>query len=112
MSKPIYINLFGLCTFRFDTLRLIFQVTTLSMQFEFITDHKPLEVIYSPKSKPPLRIEKWALRFQLFNYKVKHRPGKYNVADAWFRLPLTSTPKVNIVEEYIHFITRNVTQVA
>ena len=84
------------------------------MQFELITDHKPLEIIYSPKSKPPLHIERWALRLQPFNFKVKYRTGKYIAADALSRLPLAlaDTPKVNIAIEYIYFIARNATPVA
>ena len=34
-------------------------------RFHLITDHKPLELIFSnPKSNPPARIEKWVLRLQ------------------------------------------------
>ncbi|CAC5396188.1 unnamed protein product [Mytilus coruscus] len=40
-----------------------------------VTDHKPLEVIYSPKSKPPARIERWAMRLQPYTFKVKYKPG-------------------------------------
>ena len=32
------------------------------IDFELIKDHKPLEVIYSPKSRPSARIERWVLR--------------------------------------------------
>ena len=32
--------------------------------FELLTDHKPLEVIYGPRSKPSARIERWVLRLQ------------------------------------------------
>ena len=32
--------------------------------FDIYTDHKPLEIIYSPTSKPPARIERWGLRLQ------------------------------------------------
>ena len=89
-----------------------FRLYLLGMQFELITDHKPLEVIYWPKSKPPLHIERWAFRLLPFNFKVKYRLGKYDAADALSRLPLADTPKVNMVEEYIYFIARNATPVA
>ena len=39
-----------------------FHVYLLGRQFELGTDHKPLEVIYSPKSKPTARIDRWVLR--------------------------------------------------
>ena len=32
------------------------------ISLELITDHKPLEVIYRPKSKLCARIERWVLR--------------------------------------------------
>jgi hypothetical protein len=41
-----------------------FHLYLVGTQFDLITDHKPLEIIYSPKSKPPLRIERWLLRLQ------------------------------------------------
>ena len=36
-----------------------FHVYLLSREFELVTDHKPLEIIYSPKSKPNACIERW-----------------------------------------------------
>lgn len=38
--------------------------------FELITDHKALEVIFSSKSKPCARIERWVLRLQSYRYTV------------------------------------------
>lgn len=38
--------------------------------FELVTDHKLLEVIFRPTSKPPGRIERWLLRLQAFRFKV------------------------------------------
>ena len=34
------------------------------MKFDLETDHKPLETIYGPRSKPCARIERWVLRMQ------------------------------------------------
>ncbi|CAB4007063.1 Transposon Tf2-9 poly [Paramuricea clavata] len=45
-----------------------FHLYLVGTQFDLITDHKPLEVIYSPKSKPPLRIERWLLRLQQYKF--------------------------------------------
>jgi len=42
--------------------------------FELVTDHKPLEVIYGPKSKPCARIEGWVLRKQPYKFKKHCRP--------------------------------------
>ena len=37
-------------------------------QFDLVTDHEALKVIYSRKSKPSARIERWVLRLQPYNY--------------------------------------------
>lgn len=54
--------------------------------FELITDHKPLETIFGPKSKPCPRIERWVMRLQSYRYKVVYKPGKSNIADPLSRL--------------------------
>lgn len=56
------------------------------LEFELETDHKPLEAIFKPSSKPPARIERWLLRLQSFKFKVIYRPGKFNIADSLSRL--------------------------
>ena len=89
-----------------------FRFYVLGIHFELISDHKPLEVIYSPKSKPPLRIERWALRLQPFNFTVIYKPGKTNAADALSRLPLPDVPKSNFTEDYVYFIAKSATPVA
>lgn len=55
-------------------------------QFEFISDHKPLEIIFGQNSKPCARIERWVLRLQAYNYKIIYKPGKANIADPLSRL--------------------------
>ena len=45
-------------------------------QFDMVTDHEALKVIYSGKSKPSTRIERWVLRLQLYNCQVCHVPSK------------------------------------
>ncbi|KAG5865353.1 hypothetical protein JTB14_037363 [Gonioctena quinquepunctata] len=47
--------------------RFYFYLTGL--EFELVTDHKPLEAIFKPTSRPPARIERWVLRLQAFNSK-------------------------------------------
>lgn len=56
------------------------------LDFELVTDHKPLETIFKPTSKPPARIERWLLRLQAFRFKVIYKPGKFNIADSFSRL--------------------------
>ncbi|XP_055916795.1 uncharacterized protein K02A2.6-like [Eupeodes corollae] len=55
-------------------------------EFELVTDHKPLEAIFKPTSRPPARIERWVLRLQAFRFKVVYQPGKLNIADSVSRL--------------------------
>ena len=45
------------------------------MRFDLVTDHKPLEVIYGPRSKPSARIERWVIRLQPYDFRVVNAPG-------------------------------------
>ena len=54
--------------------------------FELVTDHKPLEVIYGPKSRSCARIERWVLRMQPYKFKVIYQPGPKNIANSLSRL--------------------------
>ncbi|XP_028413782.1 uncharacterized protein K02A2.6-like [Dendronephthya gigantea] len=77
------------------------------IQFELITDHKPLEVIYGPKSKPCARIERWVLRMQPYQFKVKYAPGSKNIADPLSRLingRQTFSEYEEEVESYVRFV--------
>lgn len=63
-----------------------FRMFTLGKQFELLTDHKPLQFLFSYKSKPNVRIERWVLRLQSFDYKIKQISGLSNLADPLSRL--------------------------
>lgn len=83
--------------------------------FDLITDHKALEVIFSPKSKPCARIERWVLRLQSYNFKVIYKPGKNNIADPLSRLVVTSSaqPCFGVhTEQYINYIVSNAAPIA
>lgn len=73
------------------------------------TDHKPLVTIYSnPSSKPPARIERWALRLQPYQITVKYRRGETNPADYLSRHPTKegaqTTRQQKVAEEYINYL--------
>lgn len=76
--------------------------------FELVTNHKPLEVIFSPTSKPCARIERWVLRLQSYKYQVVYKPGKTNIADPLSRLPdfePTNESFDEITEHHVNSIT-------
>lgn len=68
-----------------------FAVYLIGREFELETDHKPLEAIFAPTSKPCARIERWVLRLQSFRFVVKYRKGSSNIADPFSRLATTSS---------------------
>lgn len=77
-------------------------------EFDLITDHKPLEIIFGTRSKPCARIERWVLRLQSYKYKVIYQSGKSNIADPLSRLVeyngVAGEPAVKHTEQYVNFI--------
>ncbi|XP_035901959.1 uncharacterized protein K02A2.6 isoform X2 [Anopheles stephensi] len=84
--------------------------------FELITDHKPLEIIFGPKSKPCARIERWVVRLQSYKASVIYRSGKTNIADPLSRLAITEVVDGKTFdecgEEYVSWIVSNASPVA
>lgn len=75
--------------------------------FELVTDHKALEIIFNPKSKPCARIERWVLRLQSYRFNVVYKPGKSNIADPLSRLIPESVLKTEprrTGDEYIQWL--------
>ena len=87
-----------------------FHLYLYGTDFTIITDHKPLETIFSrPRISPSARIERWLLRMQLYSFNVKYRPGQDNPSDYLSRHPImttsTSSRQQKIAEEYIQHIS-------
>ena len=74
-----------------------------------VTDHKPLLPLFNNStSKPTMRIERWVMRLQEYDYNLIYRPGKLNPADYMSRHPSPTTKpssrEEKLAEEYINLI--------
>ncbi len=84
-----------------------FHVFLYGREFSMIIDHRPLEVIYSPKSKLAARIERWALRLQPYKFKVIYKPGPQNAADSLSHLTVNPPPVAASDDEHIYFVAKH-----
>ena len=87
-----------------------FKVYILLGHFEIITDRKPLVHLFNnAQSRMPLRIERWSLRLQEFDFTISHIKGTVNPADFLSRHPFDIKTKTeNITEEYVNFVENHV----
>lgn len=87
-----------------------FHLYLFGTDFCIITDHNPLETIFTrTKSSPSARIERWLLRMQPYSFRVKYRPGENNPSDYLSRHPMESTQissrQQKVAEDYIQQIS-------
>ena len=78
------------------------------IDFELVTDHKLLQTIFSPRSKPCARIEHWVLWMQPYAFKVGYAPGRQNIADPLSRLMADESPGQGnlgkLAADYVRFV--------
>ena len=90
-----------------------FHVYLYGADFDLLIDHKALEFIFSPRSKPNARIEVWMLRLQPYRYKVIHIAGSKNIADSLSRLFNENVIKNDdSIDEYVNLIVKYATPIA
>ena len=91
-----------------------FHMYLYGKEFELLTDHKPLQVIFSPRSKACAHVEKWILRLQSYKYKVVYIPEPQNVVNCLSRLLNKSDDRAlhEETEQYICLISEGSTPVA
>ncbi|XP_055309417.1 uncharacterized protein K02A2.6-like [Sitodiplosis mosellana] len=75
-------------------------------EFELVTDHKALETLFAPRSKPCARIERWVMRLMSYKFKVIYKLGKTNIADPLSRLlkQMNIPSDSDDTEQYIRWI--------
>lgn len=83
------------------------------VEFDLVSDDKPLEIIYLLKSKPCARIERWVLRLQPYQFRVVHVAGISMIADPISRLltpqTITNASLGKETEEYVRFVANAAT---
>ena len=73
--------------------------------FTINADHEPLLCIWK-KSRPPLRIERWGLRRQPYNYEMKYMPGSNN--PTYVNEPDKHIRHQKMAEQYVNFIAPSI----
>ena len=86
---------------------LHFHLYIYGRPFTIVTDHKPLvSILGNPNSKPPLRIERSALKLQQYEYNIVYQPGETNPADYMSRHPTSGCDitgrEAKMADEYVN----------
>ncbi len=92
----------------FYACEIFFTCTYFWKSFTLITDHNPLVSIFNNhKDKQPLRLERWRLRLTTYDFKVKYRAGKSNIADYMSRHTHGRNDPRSVADDYVNYIAHN-----
>lgn len=69
-------------------------------KFNIITDHKPLEYLFSVKD-PNSRLLRWRIKLEEFDYRIIYRRGKLNNADPLSRVEIHTKDIQSICDETV-----------
>ncbi|XP_065204609.1 uncharacterized protein K02A2.6-like [Planococcus citri] len=73
--------------------------------FQLITDNKPIQLILTSSDlNQSLRVQRWHLRLQGYDFELVHKAGKNNIADPLSRLVSSTDRSHDHVESYIHLV--------
>ena len=84
-----------------------FRLYLLGGSFTILTDHKPLvSLLNKPSARIPLRIERWSLRLQDYDFNIQHIKGEFNPADYCSRHTIANLHSVAgaVTEAYVNFV--------
>ena len=82
------------------------------IKFTVLSDHKPLEVLYSPRGKSAARILRWYIIWLLpYRFVVRYRRGKENPAGYFLRKPVSecSGEEETLAQEAEYFVNNLIT---
>ena len=73
-----------------------FHTYLFGRHFKILSDHKPLQHIFSPTKATPMasaRLQRWAITLGGYDYTLQYKPGlEHSNADSLSRLPLPVAP--------------------
>ena len=91
---------------------LHFRLYIYGRPFTIVTEHNPLvSILGNPNSKSPLRVERWALKLQQYEYNIVYQTGETNLADYMSRHPTSECDitgrEAKMANEYVNFTVVN-----
>lgn len=81
-----------------------FRLYLFEKKINIITDHKPLEWLFSLKN-PNFKLLRWRIILEEYNYKIIYKKDKFNTnSSALYQIPLYTKKTINIFKYMDEFI--------